>query len=151
MREMPRRVNDAWRMSDSCSVVHPYYYCNHDTWPQINCNLQRTTDDQGSLVELTTTIPVHKQIHMLDHGEGFKYFKTVCALQGACRTLQVDAECLYGLSTLPQITAGIFPTFNSIDNRDTNLAQCDWGFTYYFNPSTWLYSMDLFKRFYLCW
>ncbi len=34
--------------------------------------------------------------HMPDHGEGFKHFKTVGALQGACRTLQDDAECLYG-------------------------------------------------------
>ncbi len=37
MREMPRRVKDARRMA--CSIVHRYYYCNHDMWPQINCKL----------------------------------------------------------------------------------------------------------------
>ncbi len=31
MREMPRRVKDARRMADGCSVVHPYYYAYHDT------------------------------------------------------------------------------------------------------------------------
>ncbi len=31
MGEMPRRVKHARRMVDGCSVVHPYYYCNHDT------------------------------------------------------------------------------------------------------------------------
>ncbi len=31
MREIPRRVKDAPKMADGCSVVHPYYYCNHDT------------------------------------------------------------------------------------------------------------------------
>ncbi len=30
MRKMPRRVKDVQRMADGCSVVHPYYYCNHD-------------------------------------------------------------------------------------------------------------------------
>ncbi len=64
---------------------------------------------------------------MLDYGEGFKHFKTVGALQGACMTMQDDAECLYGSCRLPQITTQIFPTFISVDNRDHKLAQCDGG------------------------
>ncbi len=102
-KEMPKRVNDARRITGDCSIVHPYYYHKHDTWSQMNSNLHRATDGQGSLVECATTIPFHKNIYIGDHGEGFKHFKTVGTLQGACMTLQVDAECLYGLSTLPQI------------------------------------------------
>ncbi len=59
MKEMPMRVKDARRMADGCSVVHPYYYNNHDTWLQIYFKLQRATDSQGSLVECATTIPIH--------------------------------------------------------------------------------------------
>ncbi len=44
MREMARRVKDARRMADGCSVVHPYYYRNHDTWPQI---YGKTTESYG--------------------------------------------------------------------------------------------------------
>ncbi len=62
------------------------------------------------------------------HGEGFKDFKTVGTLQGACRTLSDDTECIYGSCRLPQITTRIFPTFISVDNRDHKSAQCDWGF-----------------------
>ncbi len=63
--------------------------------------------------------------HILNHGECFEHFKTVCTLQGACRTLQKDAKCNYDSCRLPQITTGIFTTFISVDNRDHKSAQCD--------------------------
>ncbi len=99
-------------------------------------NLQAATDSQGSIVECAMTIPIHftdaarimqQVFHMPDHGKYFKLFKTVGTLQGACRTLQDDTECLYGSCRLPQITTGIVPTFISVDNRDHKSAQCDWG------------------------
>ncbi len=60
------RCQGAWgrfqggsRKADGCSIVHPYYYRNHDTWSQIYGKLWRAKDDQGSLVECTTTILIH--------------------------------------------------------------------------------------------
>ncbi len=55
MREMPRRMQNLSRGS----VVHPYYYHNHNIWPQIYGKLRRDTDGQGNLVECTTNIPIH--------------------------------------------------------------------------------------------
>ncbi len=50
--ESIKRVKDAWRMANGCYVVHPYYYCNPGTWPQIYSKLRRATDGHGSLVEV---------------------------------------------------------------------------------------------------
>ncbi len=139
MRKMQRRVKDARIMADGCSVLHPYYYHNHDMWPQIYGKVYRATDGQGSLVECATNMPwfTLRMMHGLCNTfftcqimvNILKHFKTVGALQSTCRTLQDDAECLYDSCRLPQITTGIFPTFISIDNRDHKLAQCEWGFT----------------------
>ncbi len=46
-------------MAYGCSVVHLYYYGNHDMWPQIYGKLQMATGSQGSLVESAMSIPVH--------------------------------------------------------------------------------------------
>ncbi len=72
---MPRRVKDARRMADSCSVVHPYYYRNHDTWLQIYGKLLRATDGQGSLVECAMTIPISIRFTLrILHGSYNKFF-----------------------------------------------------------------------------
>ncbi len=63
------------------------------------------------------------------HGECLKKIKTVGALQGACRTLKDDAECLYVSCRLPQSTTGIVLNFISVDNLDHKSAQCDSAFT----------------------
>ncbi len=62
-RKMSRSTQNLLRGSQmldgGCSVVHPYYYCNHNMWPQIYSKLLRAMDGLGSLVECTTTIPIH--------------------------------------------------------------------------------------------
>ncbi len=83
--------------------------------------------------------------HMSDHGECFKLFKTVGVLQGACRTLQDDAECLNRSCRLPQITTEIVPTFISADNRDHKSAQCDWGFSDFTVVIMFSYVCDVFQ------
>ncbi len=131
--ECIKRVKDARRMADGCSIVHSYYYHNHDMWPQIYSKLWRAMNDQLSRMSYDHPDSCYRycteHITIISHAESWRMFWTFQNSQHTSRCMQNLVEtCRLPLQLL-QITTGIFPTFISVDNQDHKSAKCGWGFS----------------------